>query len=285
MEEAIKYFTSNIATVTQTGRKFGINRRKLARELKNRGIDTSMYSLEKFYKIATETHKGKYDYSLVEKFKRVVHKVLIICPVHGEFYQDVYHHLRGKGCPACGHVVAANSRRKSTQEFITIAAEKHNNLYDYSKVEYVDNMTLVDIICKTHGVFKQLPNKHLQMRGCPTCAKEGKGWSKSKWKLKVKGVATLYIIKVYDEEEAFIKVGRTTTSVKKRFASKHELPYKYEILKKIVDTDSNTIWDLEIKYKRHFKSSSYVPKKIFGGFTECYDIKILDDIISIDLTN
>lgn len=45
----------------------------------------------------------------------------------------------------------------------------HNNLYDYSKVNYVDCKTKVEIICKNYGSFYQTPLHHLRKEGCPKC--------------------------------------------------------------------------------------------------------------------
>ena len=59
-----------------------------------------MFTTNDFIKKATEIHKGRYDYSLVE-YKGSHEKVQIICPIHGEFWQDAYGHLNGHGCPKC----------------------------------------------------------------------------------------------------------------------------------------------------------------------------------------
>ena len=64
------------------------------------------------------------------------------------------------------------SKKKTKEEFIKEATEKHNGKYDYSKVEYVGALTKVCIICSEHGEFKQAPNDHLKGCGCPKCAKE-----------------------------------------------------------------------------------------------------------------
>ena len=58
-------------------------------------------------------------------------------------------------------------------DFIEKANLVHNNKYDYSLVNYINNKTKVKIICKKHGVFEQLPNSHtIQKCGCPKCANE-----------------------------------------------------------------------------------------------------------------
>lgn len=55
------------------------------------------------------------------------------------------------------------------EEFIKKAQIVHRNRYDYSKVEYINNQTPVEIVCPTHGTFMQRPSNHLRGNGCPQC--------------------------------------------------------------------------------------------------------------------
>lgn len=57
----------------------------------------------------------------------------------------------------------------TTAEFISKAKRKHGDLYDYSKVVYVNTSKRVLIICKKHGEFWQGANNHLNGAGCPKC--------------------------------------------------------------------------------------------------------------------
>ena len=51
-----------------------------------------------------------------------------------------------------------------------MAMKVHHGIYDYSKVVYVDNKTLVCIICPIHGEFWQRPSTHISQKcGCPIC--------------------------------------------------------------------------------------------------------------------
>lgn len=54
-------------------------------------------------------------------------------------------------------------------EFIEKANIVHNGRYDYSLVKYINCNTKIAIICKTHGVFYQLPKYHTQGNGCKRC--------------------------------------------------------------------------------------------------------------------
>lgn len=123
---------------------------------------------ENFIKESNEVHQNKYDYSKVD-YKGVTTKVKIICPVHGEFYQTPRVHLKGCGCPKCGFERQNDATRLSTEEFIIRANKIQGNKYDYSKVEYVDYMTKVCIICPEHGEFWQEASSHLSGCGCPKC--------------------------------------------------------------------------------------------------------------------
>ena len=111
------------------------------------------------------THGDKYDYSKIEYVNPKI-KIKIICPIHGEFEQKPYNHLRGDGCGKCNGGVS-----KTKKDFIKSSEKKHGNKYDYSKVKYVNNTTPVTIGCPIHGEFKQKPNKHLTYSGCPKCSK------------------------------------------------------------------------------------------------------------------
>ena len=64
------------------------------------------------------------------------------------------------------------AKKISKEEFIARSNNIHNNKYDYSKVEYVNNKTKVCIICPEHGEFWQTPKNHLLGQGCPICGEE-----------------------------------------------------------------------------------------------------------------
>lgn len=65
-------------------------------------------------------------------------------------------------------------RRSKTFEVLQKFKDVHGNEFDYSKVEYVNAKTKIEIICPIHGCFFQTPDKHLQGRKCPKCSGKGK---------------------------------------------------------------------------------------------------------------
>ena len=119
-----------------------------------------------------QIHDNKYDYSKVE-YKGALKKVCIICPIHGEFWQTPHDHLRGCGCKECGFLRAQKSNKNIVQQcsktFVSKAKEIHGDKYDYSKVEYINAITKICIICPKHGEFWQTPNAHLNGSGCIQC--------------------------------------------------------------------------------------------------------------------
>lgn len=56
--------------------------------------------------------------------------------------------------------------------FIERCNKIHNNKYDYSKVEYINQRTKVCIICPIHGEFFQTPKNHMKGQGCSICGAE-----------------------------------------------------------------------------------------------------------------
>jgi hypothetical protein len=48
----------------------------------------------------------------------------------------------------------------------------HGNKYDYSLVNYTNAHTKINIGCRIHGVFEQLPLNHLKGNGCPSCKRK-----------------------------------------------------------------------------------------------------------------
>ncbi len=129
---------------------------------KCKGRGTSQEEIIKKFK---EIHGDKYDYSKVE-FHRVDEKVCIICPIHGEFWQEPRLHLNGMGCKYCA------GKNMDTKEFIRRSIMVHGNKYDYSKVEFKNSKSKVCIICPKHGEFWQTPNNHLTGYGCKKCGSE-----------------------------------------------------------------------------------------------------------------
>lgn len=119
-----------------------------------------------FIERAKAIHGDRYDYSETVYGKNNKEKVKIHCNVCGsDFMMSASNHVNMKqGCPTC-----FGTRNLSNEEWIEKAKQVHGDRYDYSLTHYVNIKTPVRIICREHGVFSQMPQKHLMGRMCPEC--------------------------------------------------------------------------------------------------------------------
>ena len=132
------------------------------------------YSTSEFISLAKQVHP-EYDYTKVE-YINCRTKIAIGCPKHGIFFMKPSVLLRNHGCPKCRSELIGNIFRSNTNDFI-IKAKRVFPEYDYSKVDYKNSTTKVEIVCSKHGIFYALPGMFLQGHGCPSC-NQSKGETK-----------------------------------------------------------------------------------------------------------
>jgi len=157
---------------------------------------------DEFIKRAKDVHGDLYNYSKV-KYIGAFDKVLIIDPEYGEFWQEANVHLQGSGNPERGGTVKLNR-----ESFIDRAIAIHGDLYDYSKVAYINVDTPIIIIDTKYGEFLQRPEVHLRGSGHPKRAHYGFDLEKP---------AILYYLKV--NKGMAYKIGITGSSLAERFGS------------------------------------------------------------------
>lgn len=127
-------------------------------------------TLELVIKQAQEKHNNFYTYPLDQEYKGNKSKIRIICPVHGEFEQQVGNHLSGKGCMACGNLVKNRLNLEQVRENLKT---KHGDKFDYDLSEYKNTKSKIKIFCKRHQEwFEQVYEVHLRSHGCSKCSKE-----------------------------------------------------------------------------------------------------------------
>ncbi|WPJ50447.1 hypothetical protein RCIP0023_00405 [Klebsiella phage RCIP0023] len=142
--------------------------------------DAQRKNIEQFINESIDKHGNLYDYSKVKYINKET-KVCIICPIHGEFWQTPADHIRPYGCKDC----ARENSKIGYDEFVRRSNIKHNNKYDYSKVEYNRCDERVCIICPKHGEFWQFVTGHMHSgNGCINCAREEMYQSKPVLKIK-----------------------------------------------------------------------------------------------------
>jgi len=127
---------------------------------------------EEFINRSKEIHKNEdFDYSLVN-YTGARDKVLIKCNTCGITFKIAPHHfLEGNGCKNCTRIKLTST----TEEFVKKSKAKFGDHYDYSKVNYVNSKTKVELTCNKHHLsFMVSPNEHLasNIGCCPKCARE-----------------------------------------------------------------------------------------------------------------
>ena len=136
---------------------------------------------DEFIERARARHGDAYDYSQTDYINYRT-KVCVICPVHGAWWVWPSNHTRtgANGCPACANESRSKlmtgrkgtSRPHTREQFIERAQGVHGGRYDYSRVDYRNSTTKIEIVCLDHGSFWQWPQNHLTGHNCPVCMSE-----------------------------------------------------------------------------------------------------------------
>lgn len=243
---------------------------------KSNSIKNTM-STSNFVIKANKIHNNFYNYDKVI-YVHSNNEVLITCPIHNDFLQKASNHLQGKGCSKCGILSIIKKKQWTLDKFIKKAKEIHKDKYDYSLFEYKGNHQLkIKIICKNHGIFEQSIDTHInQKSGCSTCANMNNGYSRSNFiNLSKNNKAVFYIIKCWNEEEEFYKIGITTNSIIRRYSAKKQMPYQFKIIDTIID-EPYKIYNLEKELLKKYKKFKYKPKIKFNGYNECFKFNVIN---------
>lgn len=119
-----------------------------------------------------KTHGDFYDYSLMDLDNKINGKIKIICPIHGEFLQSHYDHIRA-GCPQCAKIKLKLKFSKILVNSLQDLINKFGDNFDFSKAEYKNSSSPLLIWCKQHNQwFKNTAYHIVRGAGCPGCKKE-----------------------------------------------------------------------------------------------------------------
>lgn len=249
---------------------------QIARDHYNGGFGCSLCSglkrktTDEFIQLATIKHNGKYTYPTAV-YKNSKSKLKIMCPDHGEFEQSACDHLAGKGCKICANITIKRKITLSQDEFIRRSILAHGETYDYSNVIFNGLNELVEIKCKIHGSFHQRANDHQRGIGCNDCSKLINRYNRNSfidYCLKKSGKGYLYLVKCFNENERFFKIGITSNHINKRL-NKSSMPYKFELIS-LKNGDPEYIWNKEKSLHKDLVMFRHEPKISFNGETECF---------------
>ena len=107
---------------------------------------TPQKSREQFINEAKNIHGNKYDYRKVE-YTSTHDKVCIICPIHGEFYQEAKSHILGAGCPHCKD----STLEKEVREALELNGISYQAQHKFSWLKWKKQMS-VDFYLPSHNV-------------------------------------------------------------------------------------------------------------------------------------
>ena len=146
---------------------------------------TKKMSNDEFIEKANYVHCNYFTYDRCN-FVGSNKKVMVTCPIHGDFEVKANNHLSGANCKLCKlegikhqtrrlPQVNSSTKKLTTDMFKVRIKEKWGDRYELAtNCEYVNSRTPVIIVCKEHGEFNITPNHLLSGRGCPFCGKNKK---------------------------------------------------------------------------------------------------------------
>lgn len=237
---------------------------------------------EEFLRRCLEKYGNKYKYELREYNGLTKNKITIQCPLHGDFLALPNAHLfhgNSSGCKQCGKLKAAESMTLNYNDVIMQFNEKFCYEYDYPDYNekiYINKKSVIDIVCRKHGLFKKKAQKHLRGQGCFKCKIDELirnnilvgGYSEELFQKKpelklVPGF--LYYLNINDGE--YYKIGISKVSVKNRVGSltRNAKSFNEIISIKVLESTEKTLYECflieqetlnKFDYCRVFKSWS-----------------------------
>ena len=130
------------------------------------------YKLTKeiFIERSNKIHGRKYSYDKVD-YKNQRTKVIITCPIHGDFEQTPKNHMKGQGCPLCGKKYASEWCKNNYKVFLKTSKERFGNDYSFPNIEneYENSHSKITIKCNKCGnEFIKIACDHLTSKhgGC-----------------------------------------------------------------------------------------------------------------------
>ena len=132
---------------------------------------------EIFIEKARKIHGDKYDYSKAEYINAKT-KICIICPKHGEFWQEPYSHVNlGCGCFKCGRETTTSKLRIFTREECLDIASKYTTLKQFRTEQrcaytqscrngWRNDYTWLELAQKKHGYWN---NYEICKEAASTC--------------------------------------------------------------------------------------------------------------------
>jgi hypothetical protein len=156
----------------------------------------------------------------------------------------------------------------------------HGFKYDYSSYNYILAEHKIGAVCRDCGhILESNYSGHIAGKGCDACVKRINRYKRSGFIKSSRGRESIcYIIKCWNDEEEFYKVGITSLNLYKRFDCRKRMPYQYSEIH-IFKGSPGKVWDIEKQIHEFNKKNEYIPKMYFEGITECFKKVDIDIIV------
>lgn len=110
------------------------------------GVKSRKFTTEQFIEKAKEVWGNKYTYENTSYIDANT-KVIITCPIHGDFLTRPSDFLRKHGCPKCKSVAISTmnqkNKRMSQEAFLERAHLLYGNLFSYENTRYINKRTKI----------------------------------------------------------------------------------------------------------------------------------------------
>lgn len=223
-------------------------------------IDKNAYCINKM----TENLDTDYDYSKVNYINQKV-KVEILCKKHGSFWQTPDSHKKGHGCPKCSResvVLTKNEMLKTLEK-----NNFDNSIVSISK--YKGSLSILSVECSNgHKYNNTYASRVYQKSGCPHCHQLYL-YVSNNIEITESINILFYILKLYNKEEYFYKIGITKNIIKRIKDIKSKSSYKVEIVYQ-TKLPLKEAYDNEQRFKqKYIKFKKYI-EETFSGHSECF---------------
>lgn len=222
-----------------------------------------------------------------EEFKNSESHLKVRCLKDGyEWSGPVYSLMKGLGCRRC-----SNKEVYTFESMKNKVESKINATVISSEEDYINVREKISLKCNNHQtIWESTPDKIFRGQGCPDCANERRSVFNPKLAEKHKESwitkpSKVYIIRCFNEDESFYKIGISTVDIKHRFSGK-AMPYSF---KEVLEISTNRYYAVHIEAYLHKLHTDYWynPSIKFAGRTECFttilDLDYTEDSILSEL--
>jgi len=137
--------------------------------VENKKVEDKIKKEKKFIDDSIEIYGNLYDYSDVN-YVAANKKVIIKCNKHLISKKVMPTNFK-RGIDICNKCKEEQNAIIEKKVIIKMANDIYNNRYDYSKMDYKDRYTIINVICDKHGIFQITPDEHIRENGgCPHCS-------------------------------------------------------------------------------------------------------------------